>query len=347
MSPKSEKSVIVIGGGVAGMTAAIELARAGHGVHLVESAEHLGGLVRLHGAAAPGHEAPDKLIAGLKKELEGLKAITVHLSSRLTGFEGQCPNAKATIEANGKTAVTVNAGAVVIATGAQPFDPKRLPEFKYGRTQAIVTTLELEGMLKGGAPVHPQTKARLKRVGFVQCVGSRMETRGNPWCSNVCCSVTLKQAVLLRQRSPETEVIVYYMDMRTFNRGQEELYAESRILGVRYSRGIPSEVLTRKDGTLLVRSEDASLGKVIERELDLLVLSIGLEPQAGGADTLKMLGVTATKDGFVPIVSSEAGPVESGVKGIFVAGAAEFPKNIKDARTQAMAAACLADAFLG
>jgi heterodisulfide reductase subunit A len=347
MSPKAERSVVVLGGGVAGMTAAIELARSGYKVHLVERAEHLGGLVRLHGAAAPGHEPPDKLIAHLKKELEAQKGITVHLSSRLTGFEGVCPDAKAIIESHGKKATTVNVGAVVLAIGAKPFDPKRLLEFKYGRSPSIVTTLEFEGMLKSGTPVHPKTKAPLRRVGFVQCVGSRMETRGNPWCSNVCCGVTIKQAVLLKQRSPETDVLVYYMDIRTVNRGQEELYAESRIMGVKYSRGIPSEILTRKDGTLIVRSEDASLGKIIERELDLLVLSIGLEPQVGGAELLKMLGQVQTKDGFVPIANPETRPVETGFKGVFVAGAADFPKNIKDARTQAKAAAMEISMFLG
>jgi len=329
---------VVLGGGVAGMTSAIELARAGHSVHLVERAAHLGGLVRLHGAAAPGHEPPEKLLAHLKKDLESYKAITVHLSSKLSKLEGECPNAKATIEAHNKGSTTVHVSAVIIAIGAKPFDPRKLPEYKYGRSPSIVTTLEFEGMLKGGLPVNPQTKNNLKRVGFVQCVGSRMETRGNPWCSNICCGATVKQAMLLKQRSPSTDVVVYYMDMRTFNRGQEELYAESRILGVKYTRGIPSEVITRPDGTLIVRAEDASLGKIVERELDLLVLSIGLEPQVGGSDLLKILGIVQPKDNFVPIMSSESKPMETGVKGVFVAGAAEFPKNIKDTVTQAKGA---------
>jgi heterodisulfide reductase subunit A len=339
MSPKAEKCVVVIGGGVAGMTSAIELARSGHSVHLVERAAHLGGLVRLHGAAAPGHEAPDKLLAHLKKELDAHKGITVHLSSKVAKLEGECPNAKATIETHNKGSTIVNTGAVILALGAKPYDPRKLPEFKYGRSPSIVTTLEFEGMLKGGLPVNPQTKNSLKRAGFVQCVGSRMETRGNPWCSNVCCGVTIKQAMLLKQRSPSTDVIVYYMDIRAFNRGQEELYAESRILGVKYTRGIPSEVITRQDGTLMVRAEDASLGKIVERELDLLVLSIGLEPQVGGSDLLNILGIVQPKDSFVPIMSSESKPLETSVKGIFVAGAAEFPKNIKDTVTQAKGAA--------
>jgi heterodisulfide reductase subunit A len=339
MSPKAEMCVLVIGGGVAGMTSAIELARSGHSVHLVERAAHLGGLVRLHGAAAPGHEAPDKLLAHLKKELEAHKDITVHLSSKVTKLDGECPNAKATIETHNKGATTVNTGAIIITMGAKPYDPRKLPEFKYGRSPSIITTLEFEGMLKGGLPVNPQTKNALKRVGFVQCVGSRMETRGNPWCSNVCCGVTVKQAMLLKQRSPSTDVFVYYMDIRTFNRGQEELYSESRIMGVKYTRGIPSEVITRQDGTLMVRAEDASLGRIMERELDLLVLSIGLEPQVGGSDLLKVLGIVQPKDNFVPTISSESKPLETGVKGVFVAGSAEFPKNIKDTVTQAKGAA--------
>ena len=339
MSPKSDKNVVVIGGGVAGMTSAIELAKSGHSVHLVERAAHLGGLVRLHGAAAPGHEAPEKLLAHLKKELESHKGITVHLSSKVSKLEGECPDAKVTIEAHGKGSTTVNAGAVIVAIGAKPFDPRKLPEYKYGRSPSIVTTLEFEGMLKDGLPLNPQTKNQFKRVGFIQCVGSRMETRGNPWCSNICCGATVKQALLLKQRSPSTDIIVYYMDLRTFNRGQEELYAETRIMGVKYTRGIPSEVITRQDGTLLVRAEDASLGKIVERELDLLVLSIGLEPQVGGAELLKVLGIPESKDKFVPIANSEAKPLETGVKGIFVAGIADFPKNIKDTVTQAKGAA--------
>jgi heterodisulfide reductase subunit A len=329
------------------MTSAIELARAGHSVHLVEETAHLGGLVRLHGAAAPGHEPPGKLLAQLKKEVESHKEITVHLSSKVTKFVGECPKAKVTIASRGKGAGTVNASAVVLAIGARPFDPKRLPEFKYGRSPAIVTTLEFEGMLKEGVPADPRSKEPFKRVGFVQCVGSRMETRGNSWCSNVCCGVTIKQSLLLKQRSPSTEVIVYYMDIRAFNRGQEELYAQSRLSGVKYSRGIPSEVITRKDGSLVVRSEDASMGKVIERELDLLVLSIGLEPQEGAPELLETLGVPIPKDRFVPIMNAETGPLGTGVNGIFVAGSADFPKNIKDTVTQAKGAAMEVVNFLG
>jgi heterodisulfide reductase subunit A len=347
MSERQSKTGLVMGGGVSGMTAAIDLAKLGHKVHLIEKGDSLGGLVAKHAVAAPGHEAPGPLIDSLKEQVDAEKGITVHLSTRLIALSGELHRFKATIEGEGGERKQLDVGVIIIATGARPFDPSRLPEFKYGRTPSIVTTMDFETMLgPKDRPLHPTTSNTLKRVGFVQCVGSRMETRGNPWCSHVCCVATLKQSLVLKERSPVTEVIVYYMDIRAFSRGHEELYNKAKLAGVRFFRGIPAEVLVRKDDTLVIRAEDASLGKVMEREMDLLVLSVGLEPSDGTAELLATMGIGPSQDGFVPVASPELRPCCTGVKGIMVAGTAEFPKFIKESILMAKAAALRADLFL-
>lgn len=343
MTESHSKTVLVLGGGVAGMTAAKELARLGHKVHLVERDNFLGGLVPRLSVAGPGHEPHANIKDSMIEVVEGDDNITIHTATNLVKLEGKAPMFKATLE--GSDMIKVDAGAIIVATGARPFDPDTLPEFKYGRSESVISSIDFE-ILMIGDPVHPKTEEPLKDVGFVQCVGSRMETRGNPWCSNICCKVTLKQAHLIKERSPDTNVFVYYMDLRAFDRGDEELYTEVKLKGVRFFRGIPSEVLVRKDGSLKVRAEDASLGKVIEKELDLLVLAVGLEPQDGTPELMKVLGIPATEDGFFPIENPEMAPFRTGVDGIFVAGTAEFPKSIKASVLQARAAALEASLML-
>jgi len=347
MTKVSKSNVLVVGGGVAGMTAAIELARLGHMVHLVEMTDRLGGLVVHHGAWVTGERPQWNVIAELKKGVAEHKgAITVHLSTKVTKFEGTPPKAKATLEgAGGKSEMDV--AAVIIATGASTFDPAKLPEYKYGRSPSVITTLEFgpQFIEKDIIPLHPKTQNPLKSVGFVQCVGSRMYSRGNPWCSNICCMATVKQALILKERSPKTEVTVYYMDIRVVGRAQENSYWETKQMGVKYVRGIPSEVIAKKNGNVLVRAEDASMGKVIEREHDLLVLSVGLEPKGGTEDFMKGSGIMSV-DGFIPIESPELQPVKVLLDGLYVAGTAESPKGIKESVTQARAAALEVEVFL-
>lgn len=341
-------SVLVIGGGVAGMTAATMLAGKGRRVHLIEREAVLGGLVARHGVAAPGHEAPAALLDELRGKVEGDERISVHLSTTLKALAGKVRDFRATIDSGGTT-TEIDVGAVVVATGAVPFDPSALPEYKYGRSPSIVTSIEMEGILgqEGLSIPGGQRQGQVRVVGFVQCVGSRMATRGNPWCSNICCMATLKQALEVRRRSPDTSVTVFYMDIRAFGRGQEELYDEAKVAGVRFLRGIPSEVLVLPDGAVRVRAEDASLGKVLERDLDLLVLAVGLQPASGAEDLVKALGLEASGDGFVPIASPERRPCCTAVEGIMVAGTAEFPKGIKETVLQARSAALVADLRLG
>jgi heterodisulfide reductase subunit A len=345
MSERRSRTGLVIGGGVSGMTAAVHLAKKGHKVHLVEREDSLGGLVAKHAVSAPGHEPHGSLIETLRDQVAAEKGISVHLSTRVTTITGKVPRFKVTI-ASTDGEKELDAGAIIIATGMSPFDPSRLPEFKYGSTPSIVTSIEFEALLaKDERPLHPTTSQVLKRVGFVQCVGSRMETRGNRWCSHVCCVAAIKQALALKTRSPETDVLVYYMDIRTFNRGHEQIYNDAKLAGVRFFRGIPAEVVTRKD-SLVVRAEDASLGKVIEREMDLLVLGVGLEPSYGTAELLGLLGIEPSEDGFVPVANPELRPCCPGVEGVMVAGGAEFPKFIDESVLQARAAALRADMFL-
>ena len=166
------------------------------------------------------------------------------------------------------------AGAIIVATGFEPFDAHRKPELGYGAYPQVITTLDFERL--AAQDFQPGTEP--KRVVFIQCVGSRDQALGNPYCSRVCCMVTAKQARLVRQRFPKADVNVFYMDVRAYGKGFEEFYDKAREEGVIYRRGNPSEIIRRGE-RVVVRAEDTLLGEQVEVEADLVVLAVGMRPR--------------------------------------------------------------------
>jgi heterodisulfide reductase subunit A len=234
-------------------------------------------------------------------------------------------------------------GAIVVATGYDPFDPERKPEFGYGRYPGVLTALEFERLAAGNGPtggriVVPGTGKQPEHVVFIQCVGSRDKQLGNEYCSRVCCMYTAKQANVVVDQLPNARVTVFYMDVRAFTKGGEEFYDRARARGVRYRRGNPSEVYRRGD-KLVVRAEDTLLRRTIEVEADLVVLAIGLEPAAAGADVAGLLKLAHSGDGFLAEAHPKLRPVDTTSDGIFLAGTCQGPKDIPDTVAQAKAAA--------
>ncbi len=243
----------------------------------------------------------------------------------------------------GPEELKVKVGAVVVATGYDPFNPERKPELGYGQYPGVVSSLEFERLAAangptGGQIVIPGTQTQPQHVVFVHCVGSRDKQLGNEYCSRVCCMYTAKQANVVLDQLPDARVTVFYMDVRAFTKGGEEFYDRARARGVRYRRGNPSEVFWR-DGKLVVRAEDTLLRRTVEVEADMVVLAVGLEPGSGGQEMSKMLKLSCTGDKFLAEAHPKLRPVDTTSDGIFLAGTCQGPKDIPDTVAQAKAAA--------
>jgi heterodisulfide reductase subunit A len=240
--------------------------------------------------------------------------------------------------------VDIEVGVIIVATGMDVYDPTALDEYGYTRFENVITTLEFERLICGGGPteghlVRPSDHQVPKRIGFIQCVGSRTDNRGYPYCSNVCCMNTIKDSLLIHEHYPDTEVFVFYTDIRAYGKGFEDLYQRSKKVGVRYIRGLPGEVIEDPETrNLKLRVENTTTSRVEEHELDMLVLSVGLKPSDELKSLTNIINISQTADGFVMEAHPKLRPVDAPTPGIFFAGSVEAPKDIKDSVTQAGAA---------
>jgi len=164
--------------------------------------------------------------------------------------------------------IELNVGTIIVATGIDTYDPTALDEYGYTRFENVVTSLEFERLICAGGPtdghfVRPSDGQTPKRIGFIQCIGSRASQRGHPYCSNICCMNTIKDSLLLKEHYPDTEITVFYIDIRAFGKGFEDLFNRSKMMGVRYLRGIPDHI--EEDpatGNLRLKVENTTTGRI-------------------------------------------------------------------------------------
>ena len=248
--------------------------------------------------------------------------------------------------------VEIDVGVIIVATGMDIYDPTALDEYGYSRFENVITTMEFERLICGGGPtdgqlVRPSDHQTPKRIGFIQCVGSRTENRGNPYCSNVCCMNTIKDSLLINEHDSDSEIHVFYMDIRAYGKGFEDLFRRSKEAGVHYVRGLPGEVIEDPSTrNLKVRVENTTTSKVEEYDLDMVVLSVGLQPRDDLKHLTNIANISQTADGFVMEAHPKLRPVDAPTPGIFFAGCVEAPKDIKDSVTQAGAAAARSSILL-
>ncbi|MGB8781097.1 MAG: CoB-CoM heterodisulfide reductase HdrA2 [Candidatus Bathyarchaeia archaeon] len=242
----------------------------------------------------------------------------------------------------------IEVGTIIVATGADVFDPSVLPNYGYGKFPNVITSLEFERLINAGGPsgghlIRPSDKQIPKRVAFVQCVGSRSDKAGKLYCSNVCCMNTIKDSLLIKEHWPDTEIYVFYVDIRAYGKGFEDLYKRSRGEGVVFIRGLPAEIKEdRKTHNLWLIGEDTLKNEVYKIRADMAILSIGLEARKDSEMIQRMLTLSRNQDGFFLEAHPKLRPVDAATGGIFFAGCAESPKDIKDSVTQASAAAARA-----
>ena len=240
--------------------------------------------------------------------------------------------------------VELNVGAIVAATGFDPFNAALKPELGYGTYPNVITSLQFERLSSASGPTAGKILLNGKEpreVAFIQCVGSRDQTTGNLYCSRVCCMITAKHAHLVKDKIHDSTVTVFYADIRAFGKGFEEFYDRVREEGVNYRRGYVSEIYKRGE-KLIVRSEDTLISKPIETTADLIVLSVGLVPRPETNVVAKLLGLTNSADGFLAEAHPKMRPVDTTIDGIYLAGCAQGPKDIPDTVAHAKAAAAAA-----
>jgi heterodisulfide reductase subunit A len=249
--------------------------------------------------------------------------------------------------------IELEVGTIVVATGMEVYDPTELDEFGYTRFENVITSLEFERLITATGPseghlIRLTDREVPETVAFIQCVGSRSAKRGNPYCSNICCMNTVKDSLLIKDHFPEVDVKVFYMDIRAFGKGFEDLYQQSKARGVKYIRGIPGEIEEDpQTRNLILTVEDTLNGGGLQRhEVDMVVLAVGVVPRRDNALVKKLLTLSTTSDGFYMEAHPKLQPVDAPTRGVFFAGCAESPKDIKDSVTQASAAAARANVLM-
>ena len=296
------KRIMVVGGGVSGLTAALEGAKAGYEVVLVEKEAELGGWgAKFHKQFFPPfNEIHEPSIAPLVEEVNGNDKIKVYTSATVGKTAGAPGLFTVDIAANGNSAQE-KVGAVVMATGWRPYDPTNLEHLGYGKFKNVVTNIQMEEMAKAGKIVRPSDGGPVKKVGFIQCAGSRDPER-LPYCSAVCCLATMKQACYVKEQDPESQVYVVYKDIRTPMQA-EDLYRKVQRDGAVFIRG-EVENVAEEGSALAIEAMDVLLNdKVKLDELDLVVLATGMVPssQPEVAPTIE----TKADDGTVTVKQVE------------------------------------------
>jgi len=427
------RRTLVIGGGVAGIQASLDLADAGYKVYLVEKEPSIGGRMAQIDKTFPTMDCSICILAPKMSEVGRHPNIELITNSEVKDIKGYIGNFKATIHktpryvtadctacgdctevcpvirpnefdiglatrkaiytpfaqavpsayiinmddclgvspiACGKCKekcereaidydqapedVALEVGTIIVATGVDVYDPTELDDYGYTRFENVITSMEFERLINAGGPsaghlLRLSDNKIPKSVAFIQCVGSRArkDESGNPYCSNVCCMNTIKDALLINEHWPETEITVFYMDIRAFGKGFEDLYMRCKAQGTRFIRGLPGEIEEdSKTKNLKLRIEDTDLGKVIEREFEMVILSVGIEPRHDSDVIQKLLTLSRTSDGFFMESHPKLKPVDAPTPGIFMCGCAEGPKDIKDSVTQASAAAARANILM-
>jgi heterodisulfide reductase subunit A-like polyferredoxin len=324
-------NVLVVGGGVAGMEAALGVAEQGYQAYLVEKTGELGGVARQLRTTWKG-EAVDAYLDGLIQRVQNHPKIRVFLESKVkdsTGIMGNFTTSVAPLNGNG-SASAIEHGATILATGGKELKPD---EYLYGEHPGIMTHLDLDqAFLKD----DPQISGANTTV-FVQCVGSRIPER--PYCSKVCCTHSLESALTLKKMKPEMDVLILYRDLRSYG-FREDLYKEAREKGmifIRYDLEHKPQLTTADDGKLLMTVLDHVLGRTIRLTPDLLVLATAILPNEN-KELFELFKVPINDEGFLIEAHMKLRPVDFASEGLFMAGLAHYPKPLDESITQAKAA---------
>ena len=407
--PVSE--AVVIGGGIAGITAALDLANHGIHVHLIEREPTIGGHMAMLDKTFPTNDCSMCILSPKMVDTARHPKISLHTCTEVTGIEGSegnftvkvtkhpryireedctgcgdcvticpvevynrfdaglgvrkaiykshpqvvpnvvirdvehCINCGLCYDICGKDCIlrdhedgaeeaVIQASVVVIATGYEVFDAKLKPAFKFMQIPDVITSMEFERMINASGPTQGTLKRlstgeKPKTIVFVQCVGSRDCQLGNESCSAVCCMYATKNALLIKEKYPEIDVIVLYMDLRAYGKGYEEFYNRAERVGVRCIRGLPGDVYDTEQSVRLM-VENTETQDFLKIDADLVILSVGLRPQPDAAAIAERFGISCDKTGFFDSGNQKTEHLSSIKPGIFLAGTCRRPMDIPD-----------------
>lgn len=327
------RKVAIIGAGPAGIEAASILARQGVQVTLFEKSESPLKNIQDKAFLFPNFQAAQEVADDLSGKLL-TDGITTILGVDITDLKWQVTEWKL-IDSKEQTYV---ADAVLVATGYQVFDAHRKEELGYGIYKGVITSLDMEQMIKHGKITNANGDEP-KRITFLQCVGSRDEKSGNNYCSKLCCVTAVKQAIEVRKQIPACEASVFYMDLRMWGQGFEEMYRTAQEkYGVSFVRGRISEAAATFDSRIQLKSEDTLMGLPLKMTTDLLVLMVGMEASCGTKALGKACDISGDY-GFIRTVSPHLYDNDTGKPGLFAAGSCKRPMSVWDTVNDARAAA--------
>lgn len=335
-------SVIIIGAGAAGCEAAFRLAEAGIQVEVVEKENQPGGNLNNWNQLFPDRKPASLLRQRLQ---QCVSHPLVHLHTGTVPVKIQ-RTPQGSFNVNLDDGALLEGKALLVTTGFRTFDATRKEEYGYGIYENVITSVELENYLANGS-LSTSTGKLPQRIGFIQCVGSRDEKMCNFHCSKVCCITAVKQAIELRELFPGAEILCFYMDMRMFGPGYEEMYREAQEkYNIKFIRGRLSEASENQEKQVFVKCEDTLIGKPLRMTLDVMVLMVGMESSDGSRWLAKELGLNLAPNGFIQASDPHYATNLTNVEGIFIAGCVSSPMNLTDTLTDARSAVLAIQEFL-
>lgn len=330
-----KRNALVVGGGIAGMTAALSIAQQGYPVHLVERSGSLGGnALRLYKSYKGQEFAPH--VNGIIEKVENERRIIVYLGAEISKVDGFVGNFKTELGGSARETM-IEHGVAILATGAEEYRPK---EYLYGEHDAVMTHLELDQLLMS----HSRRLDQTENIMFIQCVGSR--TDENPYCSKVCCTHSLVSAVEVKRRNSKANVYILYRDIRAYGK-REDLYREARKMGVLFFRYSPDEspVVEPAGEKIRVEFRDPILDRGIAVEADILCLATAIVSHKDRS-LAQLFRIPVDKDGWLLEAHQKLRPVDFPNDGIFLCGMGHYPKPVDESIAQAKAAASRAITIL-
>lgn len=319
---------LVVGGGVAGLTAALAMAEQGYETYVVEKSDELGGNARSLYYTEDGAK-PAEYVAKLVEQVSDNSLITVYTGAEITGYSGHVGKFESTVSINGEMR-TISYGAAIIATGGEEYKPE---EYLYGKDSRVFTQRELEKQIAA----EPEKLKRLRNIVMIQCVGSRNDA--HPYCSRVCCTAAVKNSRALKSLNPDANIYVLFRDMRTFA-FKELFYKKAREEGIRFIRYEPETEpkISAQNENLAVAVYDKNLGAEITIDADCVVLSAAIRPHPWSRELAGVLKLPLDQDGFFMEAHMKLRPVDFANAGFFLCGLAHGPKFVSESITQARAA---------
>jgi len=333
----TNQNILIIGGGPAGIEAARGIADLGYKAILIEKRDCLGGNPdeQQYAALTPDLRSTEETLEEMIAPIRDNENVEIMYNTLVTGAEGSAGNFSVKTISMGKE-MEIKAGAVIICTGFTHFDPGReTQKYGYYEHDDVITLTDAEKLLKAHNFVRPSNGEKPKRICFIQCVGSRDRQIGNEYCSKVCCGISSKQAIEVRQQLPDCKVFIFYIDMRMYGYWENEIYwpAQEKYK-VNYIKGMATEIVKKGD-KLLVKGEDTTLRRPMEIPMDMVVLAVGMEPSEGTKKMADFFGLKKNKYGFIETIGGPMDTVSTHVPGVFAAGACTGPADLEDSVSMA------------